>query len=39
MLRLGQGDAGIVAHVITTVLFAGYVADGREIYWWHLTEW
>ncbi len=30
---------GIVAHIITTVLFAGYVADGREIYWWHLTKW
>jgi len=30
---------GIIAHVITTVFFAGYVADGREIYWWHLTDW
>lgn len=30
---------GIVAHVITTVFFAGYVAEGREIYWWHLTDW
>ena len=30
---------GIVAHIITTVFFAGYVADGREIYWWHLTKW
>ena len=29
---------GIVAHIITTVFFAGYVADGREIYWWHLTK-
>ncbi|MFQ6021877.1 MAG: hypothetical protein ACE5NW_04080 [Acidiferrobacterales bacterium] len=30
---------GLLAHVITTVFFAGYVADGREIYWWHLTQW
>jgi hypothetical protein len=30
---------GIVAHVVTTVFFAGYVADGREIYWCHLAEW
>lgn len=30
---------GLLAHVITTVFFAGYVADGREIYWWHLTRW
>ena len=31
--------AGIAAHVVTTVFFAGYVADGREITWWHLAEW
>jgi len=30
---------GLLAHVLTTVFFAGYVADGREIYWWHLTQW
>ena len=30
---------GLLAHVITTVFFAGYVADGREIYWWHVTQW
>ena len=30
---------GLLAHVVTTVFFAGYVADGREIYWWHLTRW
>lgn len=30
---------GIIMHVITVVFFAGYVADGREIYWWHLTNW
>ena len=30
---------GLLAHIITTVFFAGYVADGREIYWWHATKW
>lgn len=30
---------GVLTHVVTTVFFAGYVADGREIYWWHLTDW
>ncbi|MDH3375829.1 MAG: hypothetical protein OEQ39_02550 [Gammaproteobacteria bacterium] len=30
---------GLLAHVVTTVFFAGYVADGREIYWWHITKW
>ena len=31
--------AGLIIHVITVTFFAGYVADGREIYWWHLTDW
>jgi quinol-cytochrome oxidoreductase complex cytochrome b subunit len=30
---------GIFAHVFTTVFFASYVADGRDVYWWHLTQW
>ena len=30
---------GLLAHVVTTVFFAGYVADGRDVYWWHLTQW
>ncbi len=30
---------GLFAHVVTTVFFAGYVAEGRDIYWWHLTDW
>ena len=30
---------GLLLHVITTTFFAGYVADGRSIYWWHITEW
>jgi len=31
--------AGIVAHVVTVTFFAGYVAAGRPITWWHLAEW
>lgn len=30
---------GIVLHVVLCVFFAGYVADGRPIYWWHVTAW
>lgn len=30
---------GVVAHVIVVTFFAGYVADGGSIYWWHLAEW
>jgi hypothetical protein len=30
---------GIVIHVITVTFFAGYVADGGPITWWHLTDW
>lgn len=30
---------GVVIHVITVTLFAGYVADGGPITWWHLTAW
>lgn len=30
---------GLVIHVITVTFFAGYVADGGEIHWWHLTKW
>jgi len=29
---------GLLGHVVTTLFFAGYVADGREIYWWHLRK-
>jgi len=29
---------GIAAHVVTTLLFAGYVAGGGPIYWWHLRR-
>lgn len=31
--------AGLVIHVVTVTFFAGYVADGEEITWWHLAEW
>lgn len=30
---------GVVIHVITVTFFAGYVADGGAITWWHLTAW
>ena len=30
---------GLFIHVIPVTFFAGYVADGGEIYWWHLTKW
>ena len=31
--------AGVFIHVITVTFFAGYVADGGEITWWHLAAW
>ncbi|MCP5265155.1 MAG: hypothetical protein H6934_03555 [Burkholderiaceae bacterium] len=31
--------AGLAVHVIVVTFFAGYVAEGREIYWWHLAAW
>lgn len=31
--------AGLVIHVLTVTFFAGYVADGGEITWWHLAAW
>lgn len=30
---------GLVIHVITVTFFAGYVAGGGDIHWWHLTAW
>lgn len=30
---------GLLMHVIIVLFFAGYVADGGEIYWWHFTDW
>ena len=31
--------AGMLVHVVTVTFFAGYVADGGPIDWWHLTAW
>lgn len=31
--------SGLVVHVITVTFFAGYVADGGPITWWHLADW
>ena len=30
---------GMVLHIVLVTLFAGYVAKGRTIYWWHLATW
>jgi hypothetical protein len=30
---------GLIAHVVTVTFFAGYVAGGHPITWWHLAEW
>lgn len=30
---------GLLAHVVVVTVFAGYAADGRPIYWWHLATW
>jgi cytochrome b561 len=30
---------GIVIHVVTVTFFAGYVADGGPVTWWHVTAW
>jgi hypothetical protein len=29
----------LIIHVVTATFFAGYVAGGREIYWWYLARW
>lgn len=30
---------GLLIHVVMVTFFAGYVAEGRPITWWHLTAW
>ena len=30
---------GLLIHVVTVTFFAGYVAGGGPITWWHLTAW
>lgn len=31
--------AGVAVHVVTVTFFAGYVAGGGPITWWHLAAW
>lgn len=31
--------AGLVVHVVVVTFFAGWAAEGRDIYWWHATTW
>ncbi|MDX1433690.1 MAG: hypothetical protein R3286_14700 [Gammaproteobacteria bacterium] len=30
---------GLLIHVVTVTFFAGYVAGGGDIHWWHITAW
>ena len=30
---------GLLIHVVMVTFFAGYVAEGRPVTWWHLTAW
>lgn len=30
---------GLITHSVVVTFFAGYVAEGRSIYWWHITAW
>ena len=30
---------GVAIHVLTVTIFAGYVAGGKPITWWHLAAW
>jgi hypothetical protein len=30
---------GLAVHVILVTFFAGWVADGGEVYWWHVSDW
>jgi len=31
--------SGMFIHIATVTFFAGYVADGGGITWWHITDW
>lgn len=31
--------AGLITHVVVVTFFAGWVAEGRAITWWHLAAW
>ncbi len=39
LVLAGLWVLGVVIHVITVTFFAGYVADGGPITWWHLQSW
>lgn len=30
---------GVAIHVVTVTFFAGYVASGRPVTWWHIAAW
>lgn len=30
---------GLLSHVVVVLFFAGYAANGGEIYWWHIASW
>lgn len=30
---------GLLVHVVVVLFFAAYVADGGDIYWWHIANW
>jgi len=30
---------GVIIHIIMVTFFAGYVADGGPVTWWHITAW
>lgn len=30
---------GLITHVVLVMFFAGYVASGDPIYWWHVAAW
>lgn len=39
MALAGIFVAGLLTHIVVVTFFAGYVAEGRDIYWWHVTAW
>lgn len=39
MALAGLFIAGLITHIVVVTFFAGYVAEGRDIYWWHLAAW
>ncbi|MFT6582728.1 MAG: hypothetical protein ACKVKG_09665 [Alphaproteobacteria bacterium] len=39
MALAGLFITGLLSHIVIVTFFAGYVAEGRAIYWWHITAW